>query len=523
MTDEEAAECVREARMTAAFEHPNVVRTYSIAARSDEISVRSEYVAGERLSELWSSTSGREASPPLGIALRILVDVSTGLGALHKLRGEDGQERVKFIHGEVTSSNVLVGVDGVSLILRAARVRRRNVHPKALIGTLAPEILLGESADQRADIYSLGALLWQALSGRPLFAKDDIDEILASAKQGQVARAIVANDASWALPLADIAARALASVPEKRFPTASSMLTELRRIAGPKLATPEEVAKFVEEVAGERISARLSDVQASAVIRKATSIPAPRSAAPAQKLALAEVKLPVVRDEAPSITADVEPTLPITPIRMAIEPPRSAPPIAPPIIAPPRSAPPRLPPPKSAPKVQVAVATPISPKIETAPSGALPQPSSPPSRPSSKPRTADRPRPAPAPSAKPISRPSGQKAAKASPAASALVTSPVASRSLPWVIGTLLAIALVTGWFALQAIRNRQAIETPGSTSVEISKIPAPASSQPSGEPAAGVVSPVKSHAAPKATTSATARPTKGSAPPKAPSSEHRP
>src|SRR6185503_5855124 len=71
MTEEEASECVRDAHAAASLEHPNVVRTRSILVRSDEIRVTSDYVAGERLSELWSSASAAAPTFSLEIALRI--------------------------------------------------------------------------------------------------------------------------------------------------------------------------------------------------------------------------------------------------------------------------------------------------------------------------------------------------------------------------------------------------------------------------------------------------------------------
>jgi len=474
MTEEEACESVRDARMAAALEHPNVVRTRAIGMRLHEISVTSDYVAGERLSELWSGAPGSVATLPLEIALRILVDVSTGLGALHKLRSTEGHERLKFVHGEVTDENVLVGLDGVSSILRASRVRSRNVPTKTGIGALAPEILSGMTADPRADIYGIGALLWQALSGKPLFPDDDVAAILASAQPGTVAGAVVKRNAAWALPLASVAARALAPAPDQRFPTASSMVTELRKIAGPKLATAADVAKFVEAVAGEKIAARLADAQASAVIRKATSIPAPRpslveapvverSSGPSklvareEKLVAREEKL-VAREE--KLVAREEVSDEARLLTRAVATPIEAPTVAPtPVVLPTQSMP---------------LLPAVSPKTETARAEAIPEAPSEPETP-------------PAPVAEPVKATSRGAAAalstplvaKAVPAVPALkaTPSPLLQRPVRSAIGVWLAIALLTGLLALLALHSRQVIVTPDATRLDASTMPAPASS----------------------------------------------
>jgi hypothetical protein len=494
MTEQETAECLRDARMAAELEHPNVVRTRAITVRPDEINVISDYVAGERLSELWSPASGAARAISVEIALRILVDVATGLGALHKLRSTEGHERVKFVHGEVTDSNVLVGLDGVSLVLRASRVRRGNAAPQMGMGTIAPEVLSGAAVDQRADVYSLGAMLWQALSSRPLLLNHDIDAMRTSAKEGTVARAVVARGEPWALPLADVVARALSPAPEKRFPTASSMVTELRKIAGPKLATAEQVAQFVEAAAGAKIAARLADVQASAVIRKAISIPTPRSPVPAQA--------PATADEASGAKE------PIVAVKAAIEKPAEVSPRV--EAAPPRAV---LPPPADLPTL-------VKPRAEPAerPNPSPPVPAKPvvPTKPVSIPRqvkaTPERAR---------VDRP--RAVAKAS--AIALVPEPAGSplvrRGTRWAIGAWLAIALITGWFAFRAVRNRQDIATPGEPLQDSSAMLAPAASPVGNEAANGVragsVVADQVKPAPATTSPPRARPATSSEPRKAP------
>jgi hypothetical protein len=381
-----------------------------------------------------------------------------------------------------------VGLDGVSALLGAARVRCPSAALRTGIGTIAPEILAGTAADQRADVYSLGALLWQALSGKPLFPDDNVEAILAGAKEGTVPRATVSKDLPWAAPLADVAARALAA-PDQRFPTASSMITEVRKIAGPKLATAVQVAEFVEAVAGEKIAARLADVHASVVIRKPTSIPPPRSApekvpeivgresGPSQVAAPLLVsgppkvpgrkmdepakvltppvdrgvsKLPM-REDSESNVATLAFLAPAAPRTAPAAAPRTAPPAAPP--ATPRAAPPAAPP--------APPARSVKPAKVTAERAAV----------------VHRPRVAP-------------KASLAVPEV-APSSSPLARWGVRVALGISLAIAVTTGWYALQAIRNRQVIVTPGAVLQEPPKVPAPVASTLADKAGAGRAGPV--------------------------------
>jgi hypothetical protein len=522
LTDEEASESVREARMVATLEHPNVVRIRSISVRNDEIDIANDYVAGERLSELWSHPAGSAKALPIEIALRILVDLATGLGTLHKQRNDEGHERVKFVHGEVTDENVLVGLDGVSLVLRAARVRRPNVAPLAKNArAMAPEVREGAAIDQRADVYSLGALLWQALSGRPFLPSDDVDAMLASAKGGTLARAAVSRGAPWALPLADVVARALAPLPEKRFPTASSMVTEVRKIAGAKLATEVEVARFVQAAAGEKIAARLADVQASAVIRKATSIPAPRSI-PALPLTTGEKKAATREPRTtsipplPVVTTPVEPpTLAATPV----EPSIPSIPVEPPV--------------KATAEGTAASAPAVKATVEgTAPSALAPNASVPPPIPSKVPSPPEAPPAAATPIQLPPKRAAVEgralkKTAAAVPA-QVPIPSPLARPALRWAMGASIALILLTAGFALRALRNRQPIVTPGATPLLTPTVSAPIAPDPPPEtakaaPAPRAVPRAEPTSAPAATSSAKAAVAKPTAPRKTPPANSSP
>ncbi len=127
-----------------------------------------------------------------------------------------------------------------------------------MLGYLAPEVLLADqTADQRADVYGAGVLLWEALTGQRMHAEgEDAGEIVMRLLGGHVEAPTPPIDAPWAAPLAEVAKRAIAPDPSVRFANATAMLADVRRVVGARLAPKLTVAALVEAVAGDRIRAR---------------------------------------------------------------------------------------------------------------------------------------------------------------------------------------------------------------------------------------------------------------------------
>jgi serine/threonine-protein kinase len=275
--DQEIADWVRDARRLATLEHPNVARIRDVVIRGEEVFVVGEFVDGVR----WSELVAGPQKVSLEIALRVLVDVLSGLSAVHNLR-DAKREPLKLVHGELTPGCVVVGLDGVARVVSTCRVRSATARPgRDGSAYLAPEVLLAdETADARADVYSAGVMLWEALSGRPLFPNTQPSAIVTHLLSGKVLRATVPDGSSWAAPLAEVASRALSADPEKRFMSAAALAADVRRIAGPKLAPPVRVAAFVRATFGDRVEARRAELERGEVrVREVSGVlePPPES------------------------------------------------------------------------------------------------------------------------------------------------------------------------------------------------------------------------------------------------------
>ncbi len=317
--DPRAAELLHEARRVSTLANPNLARVREVAVRGDDLAVFSEFLEGEKLLELWP--------PPalsLEIALRVVLDALSGLSALHNLR-DAKQQPMNLAHGELSPATIVFGVDGVSRVLHAVARRAPGVRADAAsLGYLAPEVHAGEPYDARADVFSAGVLLWEALSARRLFTETESPTALAARVRGSpLPPATVPEKAAWAKGLIDVAAKALGASPGGRWPTTAAMAAEIRKLVGLKLAPASSVSAFAKGAIADRVKSRREGLERS---RKAGS-----AHAPAMSPAPAPVRTPAATAVSPAPPAALAPRPPAPVTAAAPRPPLQPPtrPVAP--------------------------------------------------------------------------------------------------------------------------------------------------------------------------------------------------
>ena len=250
-----------EARLAARIRHPNVVPTIDISDTQDAgYYLVMEYIEGDHLGALLQQAyeAGTRLPPP--VALRIIVDALAGLAAAHDA---DRRERapLNLVHRDVSPHNVMVGTDGVARItdfgVAKAEVRlstTREGQFKGKLAYMAPEHASTGEADQRSDLFSMGIILWECLTGARLFRAENqaatlhkiciepiplpssVDPALGAVRRGAGAR-------RWrAIPTS-------ASRPPRSSPRRSR---STRHTLG-GLANQRAVAKLVREYAAEKI------------------------------------------------------------------------------------------------------------------------------------------------------------------------------------------------------------------------------------------------------------------------------
>ncbi len=163
-----------EARLAASLSHPNIVHVYDVGVEEGLHYIAMEYLRGQTVADL--VRRGIEVGRPLPIehAVHIISQAADGLAYAHARRGADGNP-LRIVHRDISPSNLLVSVEGQTKILdfgiaRAAdQIREEEGMRPGKVAYMAPEQIKGDPVDHRADIFSLGIVLYEITLGRRLW------------------------------------------------------------------------------------------------------------------------------------------------------------------------------------------------------------------------------------------------------------------------------------------------------------------------------------------------------------------
>lgn len=225
-----------EARLAAGIHHQNVVGIQEIGTSDGGYYLVMDYVEGVTLATLLGDLSASQRRLPIPAVLRVVIDTLYGLQAAHELVDEATGMPLAVVHRDCTPQNILVGIDGSSRltdfgIARAAsRIgSTRDGSMKGKLAYMAPEQTKGDALDSRADLFSVGVVLWEALSGRRLFRGTTEAETL---RRLLVEPIPSLSDVAGIHPaLSEACARALAREPDDRYPNAVAMIEGLEDAA----------------------------------------------------------------------------------------------------------------------------------------------------------------------------------------------------------------------------------------------------------------------------------------------------
>jgi tRNA A-37 threonylcarbamoyl transferase component Bud32 len=216
---------LREARVATQLSHKNIVTVFDVGRDQDGLFLAMEYVEGPDLAAAMQGARelGLRFEPLL--AAHIASEVAAGLDQAHRARDERGAA-LGLVHRDVTPRNILLSLDGevkvtdfgVAVLHGDSADERRGTVPY-----MSPEQARGQPVDPRADLFSLGLVLYEILAGRRAHEGGDKDAVLAMARAGQVPP----PGPDVPAELARIVARATALDPDDRFASARDMQREL--------------------------------------------------------------------------------------------------------------------------------------------------------------------------------------------------------------------------------------------------------------------------------------------------------
>ena len=247
-----------EARISARLSHPNVVQTNEVASFDDGSGIPRhfivmEFLDGQPLHRVISRLTRAKKLTPQAYA-RVLVDVLAGLHHAHELADFDGAP-LGIVHRDMSPHNVFVTYDGQIKIVDFGIAKAVDQVAETKSGTLkgkvaymAPEQARGERVDLRADVFSVGAMLWEAAAGQRLWSGMSEVAVLATLTAEGVPSPRTHNP-SLDPELERIVRKATQSNREHRYRTAAAMQADLERWLATQrdVPTPRAIGALVAE------------------------------------------------------------------------------------------------------------------------------------------------------------------------------------------------------------------------------------------------------------------------------------
>ena len=249
---------VTEARTNARLAHPNIARILDFGTQPEPY-LALEYVEGASVSDLMYRLFQWRQRVDVSLAMYTAIGVAQALNHAHRLQGEDGTP-LGIVHRDVAPKNVLLSLDGTPTLLDFGLVQVADnfleTHGATPVGTycyMAPEQLAGGHVDARADLYSLGVLLWELLTTRQLISTNDPREVTTLQRRCDFPPPSTFHS-DVPPDLDDLTMQCLRYAPDDRPPSAEALSVPLQRMLHERSAGygAEQVAKTIHWAFPER-------------------------------------------------------------------------------------------------------------------------------------------------------------------------------------------------------------------------------------------------------------------------------
>jgi len=222
-----------EAKALAALDHPNIVSLLDLTDDEQGTCLALEYVDGTDLKQVNETMYTRKEALPLELACYVSIEVLRALQHTHSAVDAKG-ESLHLMHRDVNPTNILISKYGrVKLtdfgIVRVGNRLQEQTQPGIVRGKfsyMSREEILGQPCDGRIDIYALGIVLLEMLTGKPCFARLEIQEMMKRVVEHDLPLHRLEKQEIPA-PLIAIVRKATAKSPEERFPNAKLMADQL--------------------------------------------------------------------------------------------------------------------------------------------------------------------------------------------------------------------------------------------------------------------------------------------------------
>ena len=260
---------LNEAKLAAQLNHPNIVQIYDLGKISDSYFIAMEYIFGRDMRRIIPKADALGIPFPMVYALKIASSVCEGLYYAHQKVDLYGNP-LNIVHRDVTPENIFVSFDGTVKVLdfgiaKAANniEQTRAGEIKGKLSYMSPEQCMGKQLDQRSDLFSLGVVLYEWLTGFKLFTGDSEVAILKSITEGKIyAPSYFKSDIPESVEA--ILMKALAKDRDQRYQTAWDMQYDLDQFLSQYEFTPSNIhlSNFLKQLFIDELEEEKSNLAA---------------------------------------------------------------------------------------------------------------------------------------------------------------------------------------------------------------------------------------------------------------------
>ncbi|MBM4391837.1 MAG: serine/threonine protein kinase [Deltaproteobacteria bacterium] len=265
-----------EAKVTAQLQHANVVRVWEYGKIGTNYFLSMDFVDGKDSKMILRKLFERRKMIPREFAVYIAMETAKGLDYAHK-RTTNAGAPLDIVHRDVSPSNILVSYTGEVKVADFGIVQASGVLETTTKGTLkgkieymSPEQALGEVLDRRSDVFALGIVMWEMLTGRRAFKTDNEIKTLERVRNVEIEPACLVNN-QVPTRLSEIVMRCLEKDPADRYQDARELHADLLNFLYP--ATPDVVQQslhhFMSELFADDIATERGRVEESTRLARA--------------------------------------------------------------------------------------------------------------------------------------------------------------------------------------------------------------------------------------------------------------
>ena len=251
---------LNEAKLAAQLNHPNIVQIYDLGKIGESYFIAMEYIFGRDMRRIIPKADALGIPFPMVYALKIASSVCEGLYYAHARTDMYGNA-LNIVHRDVTPENIFVSFDGTVKVLDFGIAKAANQieqtragEIKGKLSYMSPEQCMGKPLDNRSDIFSLGVVLYEWLTGFKLFTGDSEVAILKSITEGKIyAPSYFKADIPEGVEA--ILMKALEKDREKRYQTAWEMQYDLDQFLSQYEFTPSNIhlSNFLKQLFNDEL------------------------------------------------------------------------------------------------------------------------------------------------------------------------------------------------------------------------------------------------------------------------------